>query len=200
MQWLKNDRILSLLFRVQWFVFAIGCVKGCSKHVSSAVAAARYCNLTPCRFHPFPKHLNYFELTVWHTRCIVKTGGFTRGVCKNRGFYIKFKGFPCGIPREQAILRKAKSPRKSPEKWSFLSLAFTMHLVCTLLIERHFGASKIALTKARLLKHDLPVHGGCRKRFPMFAQAVLEGVPPTGLSRDRKKGSLRKGSFHWRNL
>ena len=22
-----------------------------------------------------------------HTRCIVKTGGFTRGVCKNRGFY-----------------------------------------------------------------------------------------------------------------
>ena len=28
-----------------------------------------------------------------HTRCIVKTGGFTGGVCKNRGF-IKFKGFP----------------------------------------------------------------------------------------------------------
>ena len=22
-----------------------------------------------------------------HTRCIVKTGGFTRSVCKNRGFY-----------------------------------------------------------------------------------------------------------------
>ena len=22
-----------------------------------------------------------------HTRCIVKTSGFTRGVCKNRGFY-----------------------------------------------------------------------------------------------------------------
>ena len=22
-----------------------------------------------------------------HTRCIVKTGGFTRAVCKNRGFY-----------------------------------------------------------------------------------------------------------------
>ena len=28
-----------------------------------------------------------------HTRCIVKTSGFTRGVCKNRGSYIKFKGF-----------------------------------------------------------------------------------------------------------
>ena len=28
-----------------------------------------------------------------HTRCIVKTSGFTRRVCKNRGFYIKFKGF-----------------------------------------------------------------------------------------------------------
>ena len=27
-----------------------------------------------------------------HTRCIVKTSGFTRGVCKNRDF-IKFKGF-----------------------------------------------------------------------------------------------------------
>ena len=27
------------------------------------------------------------------TRCIVKTGGFTRGVCKNQGSDIKFKGF-----------------------------------------------------------------------------------------------------------
>ena len=26
--------------------------------------------------------------------------------------------------REQAIVRKAKTPRKSPEKWTFLSLAF----------------------------------------------------------------------------
>ena len=48
------------------------------------------------------------------------------------GNFIKFKGF-LGIPREQAILRKAKTPRKSPEKRTFLSLAFTMHLVCTLL-------------------------------------------------------------------
>ena len=33
---------------------------------------------------------NYFNSV--HTRCIVKTSGFTRGVCKNRDF-IKFKGF-----------------------------------------------------------------------------------------------------------
>ena len=59
-----------------------------------------------------------------HTRCIVKTSGFTTGVCKNRGFFIKFKGFSCGIPREQAILRKSKTPRNSTETWTFLSLAF----------------------------------------------------------------------------
>ena len=43
-------------------LFAIGCAKGCSKHVSSVVAAARYCcycSLTPCRFHPFSKHPTY---------------------------------------------------------------------------------------------------------------------------------------------
>ena len=38
--------------------------------------------------------------------------------------FIKFKGFLVEIPREQAILRKSKTPRKSPEKWTFLSLAF----------------------------------------------------------------------------
>ena len=37
-------------------LFAIDCVKGCYEHLSSAVAAAKYCNLTPCRFHPFSKH------------------------------------------------------------------------------------------------------------------------------------------------
>ena len=67
-----------------------------------------------------------------HTRCIVKTRGFTRGVCKNRGSYYIFR-FSCGISREQAILRKAKAPRKSPEKWTFLSLAFynapSLHIV-----------------------------------------------------------------------
>ena len=58
-----------------------------------------------------------------HTRCIVETSGFTRGVCKNRGFY-SISSFSWGIPREPATLRKAKTPRESPEKWTFLSLAF----------------------------------------------------------------------------
>ena len=40
------------------------------------------------------------------------------------GDFIKFKGFSCGIPREQAILRQSKTPRKSQEKWTFMSLAF----------------------------------------------------------------------------
>ena len=35
-------------------LFALGCVKGCPKHVSSAVAAAKYCSLASCRFHPSP--------------------------------------------------------------------------------------------------------------------------------------------------
>ena len=40
------------------------------------------------------------------------------------GDFIKFKGFPCGVLTEQALLRKSKTPRKLPEKWIFLSLAF----------------------------------------------------------------------------
>ena len=47
-----------------------------------------------------------------------------QGVFVKIGDFIKFKGFSCGIPREQAILRKSKTPRRSPEKWTFLSLAF----------------------------------------------------------------------------
>ena len=35
-----------------------------------------------CVFPVFSKSVNSV-----HTRCIVKTGGFTRGVCKNQGFY-----------------------------------------------------------------------------------------------------------------
>ena len=48
-------------------LFAIGCVKGCSKHVSSVVAAARHCNLTPCRFHPFSKHPNHYTQNDYRT-------------------------------------------------------------------------------------------------------------------------------------
>ena len=57
-----------------------------------------------------------------HTRCIVKTSGFKRVFVKI-GDFIKFR-LSCGIPREQVILRKSKAPRKLPEKWTFLSLAF----------------------------------------------------------------------------
>ena len=69
-----------------------------------------------------------------HTRCIVKTSGFTRGVCKNRGGggFIKFKGFLLEFLENRRSWENQKS-RNSPEKWTFLSLAFTMHLVCTLL-------------------------------------------------------------------
>ena len=59
------------------------------------------------------------------------------------GDFTKFKGFSCGIPREQAILRKSKTPRKSPDKWTFLSLAFynapSLHTVD----RRRFGRKKI---------------------------------------------------------
>ena len=58
---------------------------------------------------------------------------FLQGAFVKIGDFIKFKGFSCGIPREQAILRKSKTPRKSPEKWAFLSLAFynapSLHIV-----------------------------------------------------------------------
>ena len=43
------------------------------------------------------------------TRGIVKTSGFTRGVCKNRRFYRIYR-LSGGILREQALLRKTKSP------------------------------------------------------------------------------------------
>ena len=58
-----------------------------------------------------------------HTRCIVRHVDL-QGVFVKIGDSIKFKTFSCGIPREQAILRKSKTPRKSPEKLTFLSLAF----------------------------------------------------------------------------
>ena len=48
------------------------------------------------REKPVVKHFLVYTrcyLNSVHTRCIVKTSGFTRGVCKNRGFSIKFKGF-----------------------------------------------------------------------------------------------------------
>ena len=35
----------------------------------------------------------HFKLNSVHTRCIVKTSGFTRGVCEKIGDFIKFKSF-----------------------------------------------------------------------------------------------------------
>ena len=46
---------------------------------------------------------------------------------------IKFEGSRAGIPREQALLRKS-NPQKITRKVDFLSLPFTMHLICTLLM------------------------------------------------------------------
>ena len=43
-------------------LFAIGRVKGCSKHASNVAVAAKYCNLTPCRFHPFSKHPTFHQI------------------------------------------------------------------------------------------------------------------------------------------
>ena len=57
-----------------------------------------------------------------HTRCIVKAVDL-QGVFVKIGDFIKFKGFLVDFQRT-ALLRKSKTPRKTPEKWTFLSLAF----------------------------------------------------------------------------
>ena len=56
---------------------------------------------------------NILDVPPWsnsvHTRCIVKTSGFTRGTCKNHGFFIKFKGLlvdPEKIKKLRKIARK----------------------------------------------------------------------------------------------
>ena len=38
-------------------------------------------------------HISKNRVNSVHTRCIVKTSGFTRGVCKNKGFYKNLKVF-----------------------------------------------------------------------------------------------------------
>ena len=50
--------------------------------------------------------------------------GSLRGICKVGDFYPSISRFSTGNPREQAHLRKSKTPRELPEKWTFLSLAF----------------------------------------------------------------------------
>ena len=56
-----------------------------------------------------------------------------KGCLQKSGILLDLKVFLWNFPIEQAILRKSKAPRKSPEKWSFLSLAFynapSLHIV-----------------------------------------------------------------------
>ena len=84
------------------------------------------------------------------TRCIVKTRGFTRGVCNNRRNY-STQRFSCGIPIEQAVLRKSKTPRKSPEKRIFLSLAFynvpSLHTVNRCSLKRRYSSRVVVIQK-----------------------------------------------------
>ena len=85
------------------------------------------------------------------TRCIVKTRGFTRGVCVQICDFIKLKGFfSCGIPREQALLRKSKKPRKSPEMWIFLSLAFCNGFRVAPIVWPFLGASSSEAKPSKL--------------------------------------------------
>ena len=58
------------------------------------------------------------------TRCILKTSVDLQGVFVKISDSIQFEGFLVEFLREQALLRKSKTPRKSSEKWIFLSLAF----------------------------------------------------------------------------
>ena len=70
-----------------------------------------------------------------HTRCLVKTSFlFLQGVFVKIGdFSLNLKVFLVGIPREQAILRKAKTPENRQKGGLFWASPFTMHLVYTLL-------------------------------------------------------------------
>ena len=70
-----------------------------------------------------------------HTRGVVRQVGLQGASVKKPVIIYNLKVFLCGSPREQALLRKSKTSRKSPEKRIFLSLAFyNAQPVCTLLI------------------------------------------------------------------
>ena len=81
------------------------------------------------------------------------------------GDFVKFKGFLSGIPREQAILRKSKAPRKSPEKWIFLSLAFynapSLHTVNETPIFIVFSAKMQKLKKHKQEKKNTICENNC---------------------------------------
>ena len=52
------------------------------------------------------------------TRCIVKTSGYTRGVCKCRRFY-SIQEFSCGIPGDTGDPEKIKNLQKIARKVDF---------------------------------------------------------------------------------
>ena len=76
------------------------------------------CQNLPC-FEAFAVQM-FVHIDSVHIRCTAKTSGFTRGVCRD---FIKFKGFLVEF-LEAGDPEKIRKPRKSPEKRTFLSLAF----------------------------------------------------------------------------
>ena len=68
-----------------------------------------------------------------HTRCIVKTSGFTRGVCRNLDF-IKFKGFLVEFQENSRSWENQKPQENCQKSGLFWASPFTMHLVWTQLI------------------------------------------------------------------
>ena len=88
---------------------AIGCVKGCSKHVSSVVAAAKYCSLTPCRFHPFSKHPN----PVWRVLCRKRELG--KFCAKPGGFCEKLDEFAFARPKVSCLPPELSERRELTE-------------------------------------------------------------------------------------
>ena len=61
-------------------------MKGCSQHVSSVVAAAKHCSLTPCRFHPFSKHPTEILCLSGRHRGIASLVSFRIVAAHRRGF------------------------------------------------------------------------------------------------------------------
>ena len=58
------------------------------------------------------------------TRGIVQTSRDLQAVFVKIGDFIKFKGFSCGILREQVLLRKSNTPKIAGNVVFFLRLAF----------------------------------------------------------------------------
>ena len=89
---------------------------------------------------------------------------FTRVFVKLCDF-VTFKGFSRQIPREQVLLRKSETPRKSPEKRTFLSLAFynapSLHSVDHLPGGKNLSLSNPNLTLSWCCYHCDMNHGMC---------------------------------------